>query len=65
NTGNVKYANDRSGYWDTPREGVYYGYAAMGNGYIESPGEPVEPRSLFEQQLIDRIGKEKAEAVLK
>jgi hypothetical protein len=64
-TGGVKYANDRSGYWGTPWEGVYYGYASMGNGYIESPGAPVDPKSLFEQQLTDRIGKEKAEAVLK
>jgi hypothetical protein len=64
-TGGVKYANDRSGYWGTPQEGVYYGYALMGNGYIESPGAPVKPESLFEQQLIDRIGKEQVEAVLK
>ena len=64
NTGAVKYANTRSGYWRTPKEGVYYGYAIMGNGYIESPGQPVKPDSLFEQQLIDRIGKAKALAVL-
>jgi hypothetical protein len=64
-TQGVKYANTRSGYWGTPQEGVYYGYALMGNGYIESPGEPVKPESLFEQQLIDRIGKDKADAVLK
>jgi hypothetical protein len=60
----VSYANTRSGYWRTPREGVYYGYALMGNGYIESPDQPVEPASLFEQQLIDRIGAERASAVL-
>jgi hypothetical protein len=36
-----------------------------GGGYEESTGTHVEPASLFEQQLIDRIGKEKAEAVLK
>lgn len=65
NTGAVKYANTRSGYWRTPQEGVYYGFALMGNGYIESPDGPVKPESLYEQQLIDRIGKEKAEAVLK
>ena len=64
-TGGVKYANDRSGYWGTPWEGVYYGYAAMGSGYIESPDKPVKPDSLFEQQLIDRIGKEAARAVLR
>jgi hypothetical protein len=37
----------------------------MGSGHIESPDAPVEPGSLFKQQLIERIGKEKAEAVLK
>jgi len=63
-TGAVKYANTRSGYWGTPREGVYYGYALMGNGYIESPDAPVKPDSLFEQQLIDRIGKAKAQMVI-
>lgn len=61
----VKYANDRSGYWGTPREGSYFGYALMGNGYIESPDKPVKPDSLFVQQLIDRIGKDKAIQVLK
>ena len=65
NTGAVMYANTRAGYWGTPREGAYYGYALMGNGYIESPDKPVEPRSLFVQQLIDRIGREEAAAVLK
>jgi hypothetical protein len=64
-TGGVKYANTRSGYWRTPKEGVYYGYALMGNGYIESPDGPVKPDSLFKQQLIERIGKDKAEDVLK
>lgn len=64
-TGGVKYANTRSGYWGTPREGVYYGFALMGSGHIESPDKPVKPDSLFAQQLIDRVGKEKASAVLK
>lgn len=36
----------------------------QGNGFIESPNSPVEPDSLFEQQLIERIGKERAELVL-
>jgi hypothetical protein len=36
----------------------------MGSGHIESPGKPVEPSSLFIQQLIDRIGKEQAMKVL-
>jgi hypothetical protein len=63
-TGGVWYANTRSGYWGTPQEGKYYGYALMGSGYIESPDAPVEPASLFEQQLIDRIGREQAMAVL-
>lgn len=58
------YANTRAGYWGTPHEGKYYGYALMGNGYIESPDKQVEPASLFVQQLIDRIGKEQAMKVL-
>lgn len=37
----------------------------MGSGHIESPDKPVEPASLFKQQLIDRIGAERARAVLK
>lgn len=61
----LKYSNDRAGYWQTPQEGKYYGFALMGNGHIESPGAPVEPSSLYTQQLIDRIGKDKADHVLK
>jgi len=61
----LRYANDRAGYWGTPQEGKYYGHALMGSGHIESPDKPVEPESLFKQQLIDRIGKEKAAEVLK
>jgi len=64
-TRGVRYANTRSGYWRTPREGVYYGYALMGNGYIESPDGPVKPDSLFEQQLNERIGAARAQTVLK
>jgi hypothetical protein len=60
----IWYANTRAGYWGTPQEGKYYGYALMGNGHIESPGKPVEPASLFVQQLIDRIGREQAMKVL-
>lgn len=63
-TDGLRYANDRAGYWGTPQEGKYYGYALMGSGHIESPNAPAEPGSLFTQQLIDRIGKEQAEAVL-
>lgn len=63
--GGLWYGNTRAGYWGTPREGKFYGYALMGSGHIESPDKPVEPRSLFKAQLIERIGKEKAEAVLK
>lgn len=59
----LRYANDRAGYWGTPQEGKYYGFALMGSGHIESPDKPVEPGSLFKQQLIDRIGKEKAAEV--
>ncbi len=59
------YANQRGGYWGTEKEGTFYGYASMGSGYIESPTGPVKPRSLFKQQPIERIGKEKAEAMLK
>lgn len=64
-TGSLYYANTRAGYWGTPTEGKFYGYALMGSGHIESPDAPVEPGSLFEQQLIDRIGAEQAAAVLK
>jgi hypothetical protein len=64
-TGGIMYANTRAGYWGTPKEGGYFGYALMGNGYIESPDKPVKPDSLFVQQLIDRIGKEQAWRVLK
>ena len=58
------YANTRAGYWGTPLEGKFYGYALMGSGHIESPSAPVEPRSLFVQQLIDRIGVNQAMRVL-
>ncbi|RMD75672.1 MAG: hypothetical protein D6820_14210, partial [Lentisphaerae bacterium] len=64
NTGTLYYANTRAGYWGTPKEGRYYGYAAMGSGHIESPDKPANPESLFIQQLIDRIGKAKAMAIL-
>ena len=63
--GGVVYANTRAGYWGTPREGAYYGFSLMGNGYIESPDRPVKPDSLFVQQLIERIGEAKALQVLK
>jgi hypothetical protein len=61
----LRYTNDRAGYWGTPQEGKYYGFALMGSGHLESPDKPVEPGSLFKQQLIDRIGADKAAAVLK
>jgi hypothetical protein len=64
-TKGLYYANTRAGYWGTPREGQYYGYAAQGNGHIESPDKPVSPDSLFEQQLVERIGNSKALEVLK
>lgn len=60
----VMYANTRAGYWGTPQEGKYYGFALMGSGHIESPTAPVEPASLFVQQLIERLGKEQADLVL-
>ncbi|MCB1129638.1 MAG: hypothetical protein KDN05_00815 [Verrucomicrobiae bacterium] len=63
-TQGLRYANDRAGYWGTSHEGKYYGFALMGNGYIESPDGPVKPDSLFEQQLIDRIGRDHAARVL-
>jgi hypothetical protein len=63
-TGGLWYANTRAGYWGTPLEGKFYGYALMGSGHIESPSAPVEPRSLFVQQLIDRIGVNQAMRVL-
>ncbi len=58
------YANTRAGYWGTPKEGKHFGYALMGNGYIESPDGQVKPESLFVQQLIDRIDEEQAVRVL-
>lgn len=61
----LHYANTRAGSWGTPHEGKFFGYALMGSGHIESPDGPVKPESLFEQQLIDRIGREKASRVLK
>jgi hypothetical protein len=64
-TGALRYANDRAGYWGTPQEGKFHGHALMGSGHIESPDRPVTPDSLFVQQLIERIGKERADAVLK
>jgi hypothetical protein len=63
-TSALYYANTRAGYWGTPKEGKYYGYAIMGDGHIESPGAPVEPRSLYKQQLIERIGEKQAALVL-
>lgn len=63
-TSGIVYSNTRSGYWGTPREGKFYGYAIMGNGYIESPDKPIKPESLFVQQLIDRIGRDQAMKVL-
>lgn len=60
----LEYANDRSGYEGTPKAGVYKGVPLMGNGYIEHPEQPVAPRSLFMQQLIDRIGSERGAAVM-
>lgn len=35
-----------------------------GDGFVYGLGTQVQPESLFEQQLIDRIGKARAEAVL-
>lgn len=39
-------------------------HGVIGNGHIESVGTPVEPTSLFEQQLIERIGEDRAYRVL-
>jgi hypothetical protein len=63
-TSALLYANDRAGYWGTPQEGKFFGKALMGSGHIESPDAPVEPGSLFQQQLIERIGAEQAAKVL-
>lgn len=46
----------------TEKKGRYAGM--QGDGFMESTDRPVKPDSLFEQQLIDRIGKEKAMQVL-
>ena len=35
-----------------------------GDGFVYSAGKALEPESLFEQQLIDRIGEKQARAVL-
>lgn len=43
---------------DAQRSGV------TGDGFIRSVGTPVQPESLFEQQLIDRIGEKPATLVL-
>lgn len=64
-TGGLRYANNRAGYWGTPYEGKFYGFPLMGSGHIESPESPVEPRSLFKQQLVERIGEKQAAAVLR
>jgi hypothetical protein len=64
-TRGLGYANTRAGYWGTPKEGKYYGFAIMGDGHIESPDAPVKPASLFEQQLVDRIGERRATEVLR
>ena len=61
----LHYANTCAGYWGSPREGKYYGYAAQGNGHIESLDKPATPGSLFEPQLVERIGKSRAQEVLK
>jgi len=63
-TDRLEYANDRSGYEGTPKAGVYKGVPLMGTGYIEHPEKPVVPQSLFMQQLIDRIGRERATRVM-
>jgi len=63
-TNSLYYANTRAGYWGTPNEGKYYGFAIVGNGHIESPLAAVEPRSLFKQQLIDRIGETRAKKII-
>ena len=62
--GGLKYANTRAGYWGTEREGIFYNHAIMGSGHIENPDQPMPVQSLFVQQLIDRVGKETAMAVL-
>jgi hypothetical protein len=51
----------------TPEQNFAIGCTAdlKGDGFIENSGDPVESESLFTRQLIDRIGEEKAMAVLK
>ncbi len=63
-TDRLEYANDRSGYAGTPNAGVYKGFPLMGTGYIEHPGKPVAPKSLFVRQLMDRIGRDRAIRVI-
>lgn len=47
----------------TAPEGARFS-GVIGDGHIERVGAPVEPESLFEQQLADRIGAEPAYRVL-
>lgn len=64
-TNTLNYANTRAGYRNTPKEVPYKGVPLMGDGHIEHPQQPVTPASLFIQQLTDRIGKTRAQQVLK
>ncbi|MFH4968322.1 alpha/beta hydrolase fold domain-containing protein [Gaetbulibacter sp. M240] len=63
-TDRLEYANARSGYLGTPNAAVYKGFVLMGSGYIEHPDRRVAPRSLFIQQLEDRIGSKRLARVM-
>ena len=62
--GSLGYANNRAGYWGTPQEGKFYGYAVVGSGHIENPDSPMPIQSLFRAQLAERIGEEQMKKIL-
>ena len=66
-TNYLGYANNNVDRYEGKRgkKAEYKGFALMGNGFIEAPDRPVNPKSLFTQQLIDRIGEDQAMKVLK
>jgi hypothetical protein len=56
----LEWANTRAGLTGKPDAGTYRGHALMGNGHIELPDRAAVPQSLFRQQLIQRIGSQRA-----
>jgi len=58
--GIFEWYNRRGGIRNCPTSG----FPLMGNGYIEAADRPAAPRSLFKQQLINRLGYDRAKAVI-